>query len=139
MNDGIVKILTLRRGKIEGYLTGNALYNQWGLTTQVPNKLTIARRSRLPEKEISGYKINFVVRPFPFKEPDIPMLQLLDALTDIRQIPDTPPLTVVPLLAAKMKELHSSSSKPTSSAITYSFTNEYMPCSRMSKTGLFES
>jgi hypothetical protein len=81
------------------------LYNQWGLTTQVPNKLTIARRSRLPEKEIEGYKIKFVARPFPFKEADIPMLQLLDALTDIRQIPDTSPLTAVPLVVAKMKEL----------------------------------
>jgi len=104
----IVKTFTHRGGKTVGYLTGNTLYNQWGLTTQVPNKITIARRSRLPEKEISGYKIKFAVRPFPFKEADIPMLQLLDALTDIREIPDTSPLTVVPLLVAKMKELQPS-------------------------------
>jgi len=104
----IVKTLTQRGGKTVGYLTGNALYNQWGLTTQVPGKLTIARRSRLPEKEISGYKIKFAVRPFPFKGTDIPMLQLLDALTDIRQIPDTSPATIVPSLVAKMKELQPS-------------------------------
>jgi len=104
----IVKTLTQRGGKTVGYLTGNALYNQWGLTTQVPGKLTIARRSRLPEKEISGYKVKFSVRPFPFKGADIPMLQLLDALTDIRQIPDTSPATVVPLLIVKMKELQPS-------------------------------
>src|SRR6266550_4482881 len=53
----IVKTLTQRGGKTVGYLTGNALYNQWGLTTQVPGKLTIARRGRLPEKELSGYKV----------------------------------------------------------------------------------
>lgn len=104
----IVKTFTQRGGKTIGYLTGNALYNQWGLTTQVPNKITIARRSRLPEKEISGYKIKFIVRPFPFKEADIPMLQILDALTDIRQIPDTSPATVAPLLVTKMKELQPS-------------------------------
>ena len=104
----IVKTFTQRGGKTVGYLTGNALYNQWGLTAQVPNKLTIARRSRLPEKEISGYKVKFAVRPFPFKEGDIPTLQLLDALTDVREIPDTSPLTVVPLLVAKMKELQPS-------------------------------
>jgi hypothetical protein len=104
----IVKSFTLRGGKTVGYLTGNTLYNQWGLTTQVPSKLTIARRSRLPEKELSGYKVKFAVRSFPFKEADIPMLQLLDALTDIRQIPDTSPATVVPLLVAKMKELQPS-------------------------------
>ena len=104
----IIKTFTQRGGKTVGYLTGNALYNQWGLTTQVPNKITIARHSRLPEKEISGYKIKFTVRPFPFKEFDIPMLQLLDALADIQQIPDTSPLTVIPLLVAKMKELQPS-------------------------------
>jgi hypothetical protein len=104
----IIKTFTQRGGKTVGYLTGTALYNQWGLTTQVPNKITIARRSRLPEKEISGYKVKFAVRPFPFKEGDILMLQLLDALTDIRQIPDTSPLTVIPLLVAKIKELQPS-------------------------------
>lgn len=104
----IVKTFTQRGGKTVGYLTGNALYSQWGLTTQVPNKITIARRSRLPEKEISGYKIKFTIRPFSFKESDIPMLQLLDALADVRQIPNTPPLTVIPLLVAKMKELQPS-------------------------------
>ena len=104
----IVKTFTLRGGKTVGYLTGNALYNQWGLTTQVPNKITIARRSRLPEKEISGYNLKFAVRPFPFREADIPMLQILDALTDIREIPDTSPATVVPLLVTKMKELQPS-------------------------------
>ena len=104
----IVKTLTQRGGKTIGYLTGNALYNQWGLTTQVPGKLTIARRSRLPEKELSGYKLKFTVRSFPFKEADIPMLQLLDAVTDVRQIPDTSPATVLPLLVARMEELQPS-------------------------------
>lgn len=104
----IVKTLTQRGSKTIGYLTGNALYNQWGLTTQVPGKLTIARRSRLPEKELSGYKLKFTVRSFPFKEADIPMLQLLDAVTDVRQIPDTSPATVLPLLVARMEELQPS-------------------------------
>jgi hypothetical protein len=101
----IVKTLTQRGGKTVGYLTGNALYNQWGLTTQVPGKITIARRSRLPEKEVSGYKIKFAVRSFPFKEADIPLLQLLDALTDIGQIPNASPASVIPVLITRMKEL----------------------------------
>lgn len=101
----IIKALTQKGGKITGYLTGNALYNRWGLTTQVPNTLSIARRTRLPEKELSGYKIKFVIRPFPFKETDIPMMQLLDALTDIQNIPDTSPEKVVPILAEKISNL----------------------------------
>jgi len=101
----IIKALTQKGGKITGYLTGNVLYNRWGLTTQVPNTITIARRTRLPEKELSGYKIKFAVRPFPFKETDIPMMQLLDALTDIQKIPDTTPEKVVPILAEKISNL----------------------------------
>ena len=101
----IIKALTQKNGKTTGYLTGNVLYNNWGLTTQVPGTLTIARRTRLPEKELSGYKIKFVVRPFPFKDTDIPMLQLLDAFTDIQKIPDTPPEKVVPILVEKISNL----------------------------------
>ena len=101
----IIKALTQKGDKTTGYLTGNALYNRWGLTTQVPNTLTIARRTRLPEKELSGYKIKFTVRPFPFKEPDIPLMQLLDALTDIQKIPDSSPEKVVPILAEKISKL----------------------------------
>ena len=101
----IIKALTQKGGKITGYLTGNALYNRWGLTTQVPSVLTIARRTRLPEKELSGYKIKFAVRPFPFKDTDIPMMQVLDALTDIQKVPDTSPEKVLPILAEKIINL----------------------------------
>ena len=101
----VLKALTQRGDKITGYLTGNTLYNRWGLTTQVSSTLTIARRTRLPEKDLSGYKIKFAVRPFPFKETDIPMMQLLDALTDIQKIPDTSPAKVVPFLVEKISNL----------------------------------
>lgn len=104
----IIKALTQKGDKTTGYLTGNTLYNSWGLTTQVPNVLTIARRTRLPEKELSGYKIKFVVRPFPFKETDIQMMQLLDALTDIQKIPDTSPEKNIPILAEKIRNLQTS-------------------------------
>lgn len=101
----ILKALTKKNGKTIGYLTGNALYNRWGLTTQVPGILTIARRTRLPEKELSGYKIKFAVRPFAFKESDIPMMQILDALTDIQKIPDTSPEKILPILLEKIRNL----------------------------------
>jgi Family of unknown function (DUF6088) len=103
----VIKALTQKGDKVTGYLTGNALYNLWGLTTQVPNILTIARRTRLPVKELSGYKIRFAVRPFAFKDTDIPMMQLLDALTDIQKIPDTSPEKVVPIWIEKISNLQS--------------------------------
>jgi Family of unknown function (DUF6088) len=101
----VIKALSQKGEKTTGYLTGAALYNRWGLTNQVPNTLTIARRTRLPEKELRGYKIKFAVRPFPFKATDVPMMQLLDALTDIQKIPNASPEKVVPILAEKISNL----------------------------------
>src|ERR1700741_2667707 len=55
----IIKALTYKDNKPVGYLTGLSLYNRLGLTTQVSNVLTIARNSRLPVKELNGYRIKF--------------------------------------------------------------------------------
>jgi hypothetical protein len=87
----IIKSLTIKNNQPVGYLTGTALFNQLGLTTQVSNTLTIASSSRLPPKELNGYKIKFVTNPIKFTKKDIPLLQLLDCLKDIKEIPDTSP------------------------------------------------
>lgn len=104
----IIKTLTRKGSKTIGYLTGNSLYNRLGLTTQVPSLLTIARKTRLPNKEISGYKVKFVIQPLAFTKPDIPLLQLLDAFTDIRKIPDTSPAKVIPMLIDKIRKMEQS-------------------------------
>jgi hypothetical protein len=103
----LIKTLTQRGNETVGYLTGSALYNHWGLTTQVPNTITIARRSRLPEKDLNGYKVKFAVRPFSFIATDVALLQVLDVLTDIRRIPDAAPASIIPLLIDRMRELPS--------------------------------
>jgi hypothetical protein len=130
----IIKTLTKRGNKTVGYITGNSLYNQWGLTTQVPGVLTIARRSRLPKKELSGYKVKFVVRAFPFKADDVPMLQLLDALTDIRKIPDASPATVIPILADKICSL-----PPKQQRRMVALAMEYPPATRALLGALLEA
>lgn len=101
----VVKALSIKNGRPIGYLTGTALYNSLGLTTQVSNVLEIARSTRLPEKDLLGYKIRFVVKPFTFREQDIPLLQLLDAMRDIKKIPDTSPEKAIPVLLDRMKKL----------------------------------
>jgi hypothetical protein len=101
----VVQTLTVKNGRTVGYLTGTALYNQLGLTTQVSNTLTIARNSRLPVKELNGYKIKFITKPFRFRKKDIPLIQLLDALCDIKDIPDTSVNKAIKILVGIMKEL----------------------------------
>ena len=58
----LVKDLLEKNGKRIGYLTGYSVFNRLGLTTQVPNMIT---------------------------KDNIPLLQLLDAIRFIKEIPDT--------------------------------------------------
>lgn len=101
----IVRTQTEKSDAIVGYVSGVGLYNQLGLTTQVSNELYIVRSTKLPDKEINGYRLKFVARPFRFRKNDIPLLQLLDAIKGIKNIPDTPADVVIKRLAARMKEL----------------------------------
>jgi hypothetical protein len=101
----ILKTQTQKSEEVVGYLTGAALYNQLGLTNQVSNELAIVRNTKLPDKEINGYRLKFVTRSFKFRKKDIPLLQLLDAIRDIRDIPDTSADKVIPKLVEKMKGL----------------------------------
>lgn len=101
----IIKTVTVKGNQQVGYLTGIALYNRLGLTTQVSNVLVIARNGRLPIKEINGYKVRFVIRSMKFTQKDIPLLQLLDAIRDIKDIPDTTVDKSVSVLVKKLKTL----------------------------------
>src|SRR5205814_2219711 len=93
----IIKSLTFKNNQLVGYLTGTTLYSQLGLTNQVSNTLTIASPSRLPTKELNGYRIKFVTNPIKFNQKDIPLLQLLDALKSIKEIPDSSPEKAIPI------------------------------------------
>jgi hypothetical protein len=87
-------------GQLIPYATGMSVYNRLGLTTQVPAVVTLAstrRRRNLPRR------LRTVVRPALEQVSDIPLLQWLEVLRDIRRIPDTSPDRVVTRVA---KELH---------------------------------
>lgn len=101
----IVKSLTRKDEKVIGYPTGITIYNQLGLTTQMSNVLVIASVKPQLEKEISGYRVKFVKRDFEIEEKDIPLLQLLDAIKDIKKIPDTNPDDALKVIVSKFKEL----------------------------------
>ncbi|GAA4363832.1 DUF6088 family protein [Hymenobacter saemangeumensis] len=84
----VLRTLTAGEGTVSAYPVGTALYNQLGLTTQVPAEVVVAsprlRRTRLP-------RVAFVVRPAPERASDVPLLQWLEVLRDLRRIPDARP------------------------------------------------
>lgn len=99
--DSILK----KNGRLTGYLTGIAAYNRLGLTTQIANEYTIATYEfRKPIKK-GRIKIRFVKTYCDVTEKNIPLLQLLDAIKDIREIPGTEPSTAFELIKVKLKGL----------------------------------
>jgi len=79
----------------EAYITGYGGYNQLGLTTQIPNVITIAS-NRVPSRiRIKNVNIKFVPNIANGSVKDTQLLQILDALQDIKNIPDNSPNDVV--------------------------------------------
>jgi len=107
----IIKSLTLRKGKIIGYETGLSLYNRMGLTTQVSNTIIIATNTVNKPKTIRGFKIKYSRQRVTITKKNIPLLQLLDALQDIKRIPDTTVDRTFVLLKKRMLRLDASNKK----------------------------
>ncbi len=101
----LIRSLTQVGGQTIGYVTGLAAFNSLGLTSQVSNTILIARGSNQPAKEILGYKVRFVKRNFRFTRDDVKLLQLLDALKDIKTIPDTTVRESLKILIANLEKL----------------------------------
>ena len=84
----VVKDLLEDNGKILGYLTGNSIYNQLGLTTQVSNTIQIGRNQMRPNFKRERYTISFIKQKNTITKENIPLLQILDAIKYIKKIPD---------------------------------------------------
>lgn len=101
----LIRSFTQTGDKTIGYVTGLTAYNALGLTSQVSSTITIARRSNQPAKNILGYKVRFVKRNFRLTGDDVKLLQMLDALKDIKVIPDTPLRESLKILITNLEKL----------------------------------
>ena len=75
--------------RLRGYITGLALFNRLGLTTQVPRMVTVAIEGGRREKDFGTIRIKTVPSRFPVREEDVPLFECLDVLRGIKSIPDT--------------------------------------------------
>ena len=85
----LIRSMLYKNGRLRGYVTGLSLYNQLGLTTQVPRTITLAYNGGRQEKEFGTIRIKTVVTRIPIQEKDVKLLQYLDALKDIKKIMDS--------------------------------------------------
>ena len=80
-----------KKGKLIGYLTGFAIYNKLKLTTQIGNIIQIGRRDPKPCIQRGKYIIQFVKQNNEITKQNIPILQILDSIRYIKEIPDSTP------------------------------------------------
>lgn len=100
-----LKPLLYEGNKRVSYETGIALYNRLGLTTQVAFRTKIASKTRRNAVERGLIKAETVKSYVEVTEDNYPLLGLLDALKDIKTIPDTTVANSIRVLAGILKEL----------------------------------
>lgn len=73
----------------EGYVSGSVAYNKLGLTTQVPNEVTIIGKKYNRKTKIGKLSVRYQKREGSFNNKSRKYLQILDAIKDIKKIPGT--------------------------------------------------
>ncbi len=83
------------------YETGCNVFRQLGLTTQVANNIVLASNKQYKKVVIDNITVQFVPARVSVEQDSIYLLQILDALKDIKKIPATTPSMTV----QRIKEL----------------------------------
>ena len=77
-----------RNGQRCGYVTGPALHNRLGLTTQAPKTIMVATNRAAQTKNLGTIRIKLTPRRVPISDVVVPLLEILDVLRDLKQLAD---------------------------------------------------
>ncbi len=98
----------LKRFLANGYITGIMAYNQMGFTSQIPSEIKIATDKRKSPISFGGLKIRFVISKEKINNKTRELLPILDAIKDIKVIPDSDLNTNINHLVNTLKTLNES-------------------------------
>lgn len=84
----LIKPYLYENNKRIAYITGTALYNRMGLTTQVPQNISIASRDKRVITRIGNIQVRPVKSYVDVTNDNYPLLEILDAIKDLKIIPD---------------------------------------------------
>jgi hypothetical protein len=101
----IVKDLLEKNGKLTGYLTGYSVYNDLYLSTQISNTLQIGVNKYRRAIKRGRYRISFVLQPNAINKNNVELLQILDCLRFIDEIPASTPDEACARLIQIIREL----------------------------------
>ncbi len=101
----LLKPYLFEGNKRVAYITGTALYNRMGLTTQVPKNIKVASRSKRIVTKVGSVQIRPVKSYLDVTNDNYYLMELLDVLKDFRAIPDTEKKQVIKFMLQKFKKL----------------------------------
>lgn len=107
------------------YITGTALYNRMGLTSQVPKDIKVASKVKEIRTRIGNINVRRVKSYIDVTSMNYHLLEILDALKDFKQIPDLDRKAAIKLLIAAITSL-----KKKELLRLLQYANEYPPRTR---------
>ncbi|MFK8014963.1 MAG: DUF6088 family protein, partial [Gammaproteobacteria bacterium] len=107
----LLRDVLFRRGKRRAYITGPALYNRLGLTTQIPKTVMVATNGAAQTKDFGTIRIKYTPRRAPISESTVPLLELLDVLRDAKKVPGAKADNVVEFVTRRIGALNPSELK----------------------------
>lgn len=112
----LLKPYLFEKGKRIAYITGSALYNRMGLTTQLPNNIQVASRVKRIATKIGKTRVKPVKSYVDVSDENYTLLETLDALKDFRTISDLDDEVFIRILGERINAL---SDKKMSELIAY--------------------
>ena len=103
--DQLLKSYLFKRGKRIAYVTGEALYNKMGLTTQVAKNIKVASRDKRVITKVGNISVKPVKSYVDVTDDNYFILEILDAMKDFKEIPDLNRMAAIKRLRQKIKDL----------------------------------
>ncbi|MBL7893619.1 MAG: hypothetical protein JNL63_13380 [Bacteroidia bacterium] len=91
--------------KRTAYITGTALYNKMGLTTQIPKNIKVACQGTRIITRIGSMQVTPIKSYVEVTNENYTLLEILDALKDFKIIPDLDKKMAIRFLLSKIKNL----------------------------------
>lgn len=101
----LLKSYLFEGGKRIAYVTGTALYNRMGLTTQVPKIIKVASRDKRITISKGNLKAVAVKSYVGVNDKNFYLLEVLDAIKDFKRIPDKDKKSVIKIYCNKLIQL----------------------------------
>jgi hypothetical protein len=101
----VLKSYLYQNGKRTAYITGSYLYNQLGLTTQIPAIIQIASRDRRIFINRGTIRATPVKSYVDVTDENYQLLGLLDAIKDLKQIPDVDMKNAITIFKENLRQL----------------------------------